>query len=65
MPAQEAELASLQAAYAVPPCAEDTAFWTARADARYLSLLWLERVTRITPLHFPRRDRRGWVVFRT
>jgi hypothetical protein len=43
-------------------CAMDPAFWEARRDARFLTLMQVERVARIEPLLVGKTDRRGWVV---
>lgn len=57
-------LQELQAAYAAPLWAQEPAFWAARVGCRYATLLWLDPVLPITPLHIARRNRRGWVVLR-
>lgn len=43
-------------------CAQDPEFWRAREKASYATLLRVNRVTRIHPFPWAKRDRRGWVV---
>lgn len=43
-------------------CAQDDAFWKAREKANYATLMQVKNVRRITPMPWPKRDRRGWVV---
>lgn len=43
-------------------CAEDPKFWQSRQGASYATLMYVSRVKRITPVSWPKRDRRGWVV---
>jgi ASC-1-like (ASCH) protein len=38
------------------------AFFRDRADARYLTLIRIEQVTRIPALRFEKRDRNAWVI---
>jgi len=45
-------------------CAQDPAFWEARARAEYATLLRVGDVRRIPALTCDKRDRRGWVVLR-
>ncbi len=37
-------------------------FIQTKAEARYATLIFLHRVELVSPLSFPKRDRRGWVV---
>lgn len=43
-------------------CAQDPDFWRDRASAEYATLMYVSRATRVTPIDWPKRDRRGWVV---
>lgn len=45
-------------------CADD-AFWTARADALYATLIELDVPASIAPVSCDKRDRRGWVSLRS
>ncbi len=50
--------------FAGPLCAEDPAFWLARAHASFATLMKIDRVTALEPITVQKRDRRGWVVVR-
>lgn len=43
-------------------CAQDPDFWEIRKSASFATLIRLRNVRRVRPLHFTKRDRRGWVV---
>jgi hypothetical protein len=53
-------LAKIRREFTSRICA-DGAFWRARANARYGSLLRVAAPLRIEPLRLAKRDRRGWV----
>jgi hypothetical protein len=55
-----AALAEIRREFTSRICA-DRAFWRARANARYGSLLRVAAPLRIDPLFLAKRDRRGWV----
>lgn len=56
---------SIRAEYAVALCAQDAIFWSQRQHARYATLIRIANVRRLeVPFEVPKRDRRGWVVFR-
>jgi hypothetical protein len=55
-----ATLAEIRREFTSRICA-DGAFWQARANARYGSLLRVAAPLRIQPLRLLKRDRRGWV----
>jgi hypothetical protein len=55
---------SIRRDFAEELCAQDPAFWEARAGAEYATLLRIVDVRRISALTFDKRDRRGWVVMR-
>lgn len=42
----------------------DEAFWDARVDKRYCTLIGIEDVRQLTSLKVDKRDRRGWLVLR-
>jgi hypothetical protein len=46
-------------------CAEDSAFWKAREDASFATLMRIKNVKTIQPIRVDKKDRRGWVVLRT
>jgi hypothetical protein len=43
-------------------CAEEEEFWIERKDARFATLISIEAVRRLPDIHYPKTDRRGWVV---
>lgn len=45
-------------------CAQGEEFWTSRERTAFASLIQIDCVTRLAPVPFPKRDRRGWVVLR-
>jgi hypothetical protein len=45
-------------------CAEDPAFWLARAHTSFATLMKVDCVTPLEPIAVQKRDRRGWVVVR-
>jgi hypothetical protein len=53
----------LVADYSEAICA-DEAFWEARTDKRFATLLGISEVRRLTPLKVDKQDRRGWMVLR-
>jgi len=57
-------LDSIREQFAHQLCAEDPAFWSARANASFATLMKIEQVTPIEPVIARKRDRRGWVVVR-
>lgn len=61
---EKSGLAKLRLEYGRAICATDDAFWNARADKRYATLIGIEEVRRLPPVPVPKRDMRGWVVVR-
>jgi hypothetical protein len=59
----EHSLNKIRRTWAQRIAAEDDAFWDARRDARWVSLLTLDRIFRIPPIALHKRDRRGWVTY--
>lgn len=45
-------------------CAQDPAFWRQRESAEFATLMRLRNVIEITPIKYPKSDRRGWIVLR-
>jgi hypothetical protein len=45
-------------------CATDPTFWADREGASYATLMRVRDVKELPPLHFKKRDRRGWIVLR-
>ena len=45
-------------------CISDPAFWAAKKDACYATLMRVEHSRQVEPVAIPKRDRRGWVVVR-
>lgn len=43
-------------------CAYDDDFWEARKDARFATLVSMDKVRAIPDIPYPKTDRRGWVV---
>ena len=43
-------------------CAQDPAFWQARRQASFATLMRLQHVRPLAPLPCAKRDRRGWVI---
>lgn len=43
-------------------CAQDPEFWTKRETASFATLMQVDKVQRIEPIPWVKRDRRGWVV---
>lgn len=54
--------ADIRRRFAEALCAEDPSFWTGRRGASFGTLMRIDHVRRFTPVPFPKRDRRGWVV---
>lgn len=54
----------IRARFGAGICADD-AFWTARADALYATLIELDAAASIAPVNCDKRDRRGWVSLRS
>ena len=51
--------------YTTALCAQDPEFWTSRAAAGYATLMHVKNARPVAALHYPKRDRRGWVVLQT
>jgi hypothetical protein len=51
--------------YTTALCAQDPEFWTSRAAAGFATLMHVKNARPVSPLHYPKRDRRGWVVLQT
>ena len=45
-------------------CAQDPSFWRQREQASFATLMRLTSVRAVSPVAFPKRDQRGWVVLR-
>jgi hypothetical protein len=43
-------------------CAQDPSFWKAREKAAFATIMRLQHVLAISPIHCMKRDRRGWVI---
>ena len=57
-------LSELRAEFAAAICAQDPEFWRERSSAAFATLMRLQNVCPISPIHLEKRDRRGWVVLR-
>ena len=57
-------LAELRSEFAAALCAQDPEFWNERSSASFATLMRLQNVCPITPIHIEKRDRRGWVILR-
>jgi hypothetical protein len=60
----EGDLFRLRREYSRAICAEDDAFWQARAGKRYATLVGIADVRKIPPVPVSKRDMRGWAVIR-
>ncbi|MHB0965781.1 MAG: ASCH domain-containing protein [Bellilinea sp.] len=58
-------LEDIRADFAQALCAQDPAFWEQRNHAAYATLLLITCVKCITPIRYPKKDRRGWVVLKS
>ena len=56
-------LRDIRRRYAARICAEDDAFWDARSEKRFATLIEIEEVEGIPMLQIDKRDRRGWVTY--
>lgn len=61
----ESRLAQVRKRYSAALCATDPTFWHMRSRARYLTLMSIDKVRRLSPVRCSKRDRRGWVVLRS
>jgi len=43
-------------------CANNEEFWTSRKEARFATLIAIDRVQAVSQIEYPKSDRRGWVV---
>lgn len=43
-------------------CATDPNFWEEKQDASFATLIQIANITKISPIDFEKKDRRGWVV---
>jgi ASC-1-like (ASCH) protein len=57
------KLDSIRERYASKLYAEDDAFWDARSDKRFATLIDIDEVAPIATLEVRKRDRRGWVTY--
>ena len=57
------KLEGIRDRYASQIYAEDDAFWEARADKRFATLIEIDDVTKIETVTVEKRDRRGWVTY--
>lgn len=46
-------------------CAQDPNFWKQRENAAFATLMRINQVTKINPVEYSKRDRRGWVVLQS
>ena len=53
---------SIKQDFAEAICAQDPDFWEQRKSAAYATLVRIKNIKEIYPIHFVKRDRRGWVV---
>ena len=56
------KLLRIRAQYSKSLCATDERFWEMRSDSRYVTLIHLNDVRRLTPFCCGKRDRRGWAL---
>lgn len=54
--------ATIRRRFAAAICAPDEGFWTARARARYATLIPIKAAVALAPISIAKRDRRGWVL---
>ena len=54
----------LRSEFAAALCAQNPEFWVERSNASFATIMRLENVRAIKPIHVEKRDRRGWVVVR-
>ena len=59
----DTERVRVRQCYSDQICADD-AFWEARSDRNYATLIGISHVHRLTPIAIPKHDRRGWLVLR-
>jgi hypothetical protein len=57
-------LSELRSEFAAAMCAQDPDFWDERSSASFATLMRMQNVHPIDPIHIEKRDRRGWVVLR-
>ena len=43
-------------------CIHDPSFWEEKQDASFATLIQIANITKISPIDFEKKDRRGWVV---
>lgn len=48
--------------FAQAMCAEDPAFWDARRNRSFATLIRLSDVLALSPLQYQKQDRRGWLI---
>jgi hypothetical protein len=56
------DLLRIRRAYSTAICAEDDAFWEARAGKRHVTLIGVSDVRKLSPVHVSKKDMRGWVT---
>ncbi len=56
--------AELRNSFTTALCAQDPAFWEARAAASFATLMRVTAVQPLNPIVCTKRDRRGWIVIR-
>lgn len=56
-------LGDLRDRFAVELYAEDEAFWSARAEKRFATLIHIDDTLKIETMDIDKRDRRGWVTY--
>jgi len=57
-------LRSLKVEFTKALCANEPGFWTRRSHASFATLMYVARVASLSPMIWPKRDRRGWVTLR-
>jgi hypothetical protein len=57
-------LALIKGKFGAAICPADDSFWEDRKDASVATLMLIENVARVEGVAIPKRDRRGWVVFK-
>ncbi len=48
--------------YSEALCAQNPEFWQDRKSASYATLIRIEKVKSLSPIHISKNDRRGWVI---
>ncbi len=59
------KLGDIREQFATKIYADDDGFWEARAEKRFATLIEIDGVSKIDTLEIDKRDRRGWVTYKT